>query len=479
MGHVPKMKDLIDAAVGVEERVRILEISRASRTLVPERWEPNRDELYAIAEFCLLIGEYNSPNMASTSLLDAYTGQAAQYLWAVAQIEQMLGNPLYAMEWTDFLRYMGGIPSVVAMDPCTYTNDAGIPGEMGYPQFTKGSEDMQPMYDRVMTFMGSKVNTTWTWFNAGVISSVYTPDMTPPLYMYTGGIHTQSGALRNSLSPEPIVGRNNQYGFSILRDCAGPNTPMYTDQPGQPVLYDSGPLPCPAGGSSVFNSGGIFRVALFDGGYQPILSAFPCPRTAFLAGGAVAYTGLDFQGLGPSGAKLDEMADGIAAGLGFFPQVSGFFARHMNAAMYKQWEKHHLNHQSLHLGPGWFGRLEVQINGQVAYLRGTVDAYLVTKTQLQQYTSVAAWPTSYDDAWPEDRGYLLPEFAQGPGRTGYFFGHRDDGTLVPMQLVSSLDGLRRIVIDNNWASQFMAAYGPTAYETFRLKLDGEIIAVEY
>ena len=287
----------------------------------------------------------------------------------------------------------------------------------------------------------------------------------------------EAGALLGTFpTGDPVVDRDNTWGFDVQFDCGGPNEPAYNgyEYPGQPILYAGGPQPCPSGNevAAVHYAGDVYRYSLWLSGLDWYLLHPPIPPTsAPLSGVEHVPHGNDLYHFHGGIEWLTETIDLLlASGAG---AVNEWFDRVLPRALAEAAAGSHANWQFLRPMPGWYGRLETQIRSGIAVLRGTLRCWT---DELDQLTVVASWPTGFGASWPSWYGYVLPDVIRA-GTAPTFIAHLADGTAVPMLLANASGGLRTFVIDNQWAVQYTAAH--TGYEQIDLDFDGIQIAVDY
>jgi len=492
--------DLIDDHVRDTERVRKLEVMPQSDTIVPKYWRPNTDELDAIVGHLLIIGVWHNPMHGFP--LFPFVGPAAQemafYLW-----EQGFPSEEVGQWWTRFMQRVGALPPTASVD--VWDMGQAEPGPGGSPpvgwQWAKdvatspGSFPASAVWWRRLLWTGLPTinGATWHHVNEGEgVPAASFPDNGDGLWVANwprgsyGAEPVDSrkwmvvkGSLRGSFEDgvDPVVRRDNTYGFTTATDCGGP-APNYNGAtfPGRPQLYPTGPQPCPAGNAigAVFYGGGIERAALFLSELDIWLTAppVPLPPGTNIAGD---HKFCAWQ----NDPSYDWLAETVALELPNHPEIESWYAHALPPALAAQQTGTRSNHLALRLAPGWFGRLEVQLRDQIAVLRGQVTCFCGRlRTHLE---SIAAWPVDYGASWPAERGYVLPDGALGSGYSPTFSARLDDGTPVPCLLANQSNGLRRIVGDGGWADAYESDHGISAgvIREVTLTFDGVSIPVEW
>jgi hypothetical protein len=487
-------RDIIDDHNITVERVRKLEIM-PQRALVSSYWKPNRDELDAIAQHVVMLGFFRNITIGS---MPPHSGPAAQYMWAKMQSHGFFPYDEIGQDWTRFLQVLGAFPattafSVLTMDGGTLPPGQPAPGgpylRAGWGPHVPGVSNFPPAspWQRICYVAGFPAKGSWFHSNAGEPSgAVVTPDEN------NGGLYIANtspprqlivpGAMRGTFEQgDPIIGRNNSYGFATQTDCGGPNEPKYNgyEYPGRPIGYDSGPQPCPKGNEigAVFYGGGIGRVSLWLSDLDLFLIAPPAPQAPWAMGDNQLVSSINFvpweTGSFPG---IDWLMDTIAMVLPDYPAVQAFYENVLPVALASV--SH--SHQALRLGPGWYGRIEMQIRDQVAVLRGGATCWTDQIWHGGHGGDIAAWPVRYvAGVWPEWQGYVLPQPPFG-GTIPRFEGHLADGTPVPLLMTTETNGLRIICVDANWSSQWEADNQHVGtVDEITITFDGARIALDY
>jgi hypothetical protein len=504
MANTGTGKDIVGQHIDLTERIRKLEVL-PQPAIQRAYWRPNQEELDAIACHVLMAGIWNGPDLGSP--LMASMGPAAQYLWAMTD-QYGFGSISACQDWTRFFQYVGAFPPTRAFSNLNMSETSpAIPGVLGGapcqriwwgPNVGGGAFTEVPNPDSWKEFWlaGLPGKGTWHHWDVGEGVDVAAEDENdgglqvwnkddPRVFIDPRDVVTPGGLRGSFVTGDPVMGRDNTFGFLTQTDCEGPNTPKYNayEYPGRPRQYLTGPQPCPKGNeqAAVFYAGNVARASLWLSELDLYMLGPAKPLYITAYNNQVIGAGVDFavwdRARWPG---MEWLIDTIEMVLPYHPAPLSFYNACLPAAMGMQKIDNHNKMLSMRLGYGWYGRVEVQIREQLAVLQGQASAWS-TEFRTALAGEVAAWPTAYGGSWPEWYGYVLPDAAGGPGVQVTFEGRLPDGTPVPCLLTTQINGVRRLGIDTTWLTDWQADNIPGEDMPVELTVsfDGAQIPIQY
>jgi len=393
-----RRKDLIDGGASTQERVRKMEIMHQTRTIVPLEWRPTRDDLDVIVDLIALMGMWQSNARSGDGdfPLSRGVGEQAMYLYGV-MLDEGWDSPALAQDWTQFLYRFGAIPNLLAYGPILADNNELLEYQVhtnlrGRPIFARGFGNVSGDHGKIMVYAGLPRRGSWIAAGYTQTGEVYASGHA---YPELGGSNNwdnshetnHHGVLAGSSfdglgSVDPIIYRDNRFGFSGLGECGGPTEPAYNSftYPGLPLgPYDSGAYPCPDGPpeGATFTSGGIWRARMALSPDDPFLVHPPRPISVIPEDAASSVGDVDFVGGwgGDSWVRAGVADLLLGAGVTPYTHVSNWLAERLPIAKARFEQARRFRWQFIHLRLGWYGEVGMRYQRGFYVMRGSATTH--------------------------------------------------------------------------------------------------------